>query len=75
MSLQKRLVEAWDNMPVGGKERMKKLGHKPQHMYYIFDNPNYKNVAKMELLLTAIKQVSKDIAKDVEEKNNKVQKA
>ncbi len=75
MKLHKRLVKAWDNMPVGGKNRLPKLGHSSQQIDYILKNPNYSNESRMELILSAIKQVSKDIAKDVVSKNNKVQKA
>lgn len=75
MNLHKRLVEAWKNMPAGGKSRLPKLGHSQQHIDYILKNPKYTNYSKMELLLNAIKQVSKDIARDIAIKNTKVQKA
>lgn len=75
MNLHERLAEAWNNMPAGGKNKLPNLGHSSQQIYYILENPDYSNESRMESILNAIKQVSKDIAKDVEEKNNKVQKA
>ena len=75
MSLHKRIVKAWDSMPTGGKNRLPNLGHSAQQIDYILKNPSYSNESRMELLLTAIKQVSKDIAKDVAAKNKRVQKA
>lgn len=75
MKLHNRLVKAWDSMPTGGKNRLPKLGHSSQQIDYILKNPNYSNESRMNLILAAIKQVSKDIAKDVAAKNDKVQKA
>lgn len=74
MDLHTRLVKAWKNMPDGAKTRVQLLGQVQQTTSKILNNPNYKDTAKMESLLNAIKQASKDVTIEVTAKNKKVQK-
>ena len=75
MDLHKRIVKAWDNMPVGAKTRLQHLGHIQQKTDYILKHPRYQDETTMESLLNAIKQASKDVLSDTKRKDNKVQKA
>jgi len=75
MNLHTRLVKAWENMPDGAKTRVQLLGQVQQTTSKILNNPKYKDTSKMESLLNAIKQASKDVSKEVTTKNRKVQKA
>lgn len=75
MDLHKRIVTAWDNLPDGAKTRVQKLGHVQQNTNYILNHPNYQDKAKMESLLNAIKQASKDVTTEIKKQDKKVQKA
>ena len=73
--LHERILEAWESLPDGSKKRLELLGHNKQMTQYIIKNPEYSNISKMESLLLAIKQASKDIKNKVIKQDNKVQKA
>jgi hypothetical protein len=73
--LHKRILEAWQNMPDGSKKRLELLGHSRQMTAHILKTPNFAVISKMESLLLAMKQASKDIKNKVVKQDKKVQKA
>jgi hypothetical protein len=73
--LRKRILEAWQSMPDGSKKRLELLGHNKQMTHHIIKTPQYAVISKMESLLFAMKQASKDIKNKVVKQDKKVQKA
>lgn len=64
--LRKRAIEAMDSLPKGGKARLVKLGHSRQIQTYIRDTETYSDTLRLNQILLACKQVSKDMFETVE---------
>lgn len=73
MTNLEKLQKAWDNAPTGAKSRLyETFGYTNQNVSDVLKNGR-KDESIILSLLSAVKQVSKDVAADVVKKNNTVQ--
>lgn len=67
-----KLRAAWKNAPTGAISRVYKYGYTQQNVQDILKNGR-KDESIIENLLTAIKEASKEVFKEIQLSNNKVQ--
>lgn len=72
-SAHDRLIEAWENMPIGSKNKLCiDFGYTKQNIADILKNGR-KDEAMLEQLLIEIKTVSSQITEGINDQNNRVQ--